>query len=101
MTTVKLQDIIRSFNGEGDVVEWLKKIKLVCKMQKIENIASLIPLFLQGSAFSVYEQMDEQDKENEDKIEEALLNAFSIDQFSAYEMFTRRRWKDSESVDVF
>lgn len=34
-------DIIKHFHSDGDVVTWLKKLKLVARLHKIEDIASL------------------------------------------------------------
>jgi hypothetical protein len=34
-------------------------------------------------------------------IEKALLDAFAIDLFEAYELFRDRRWNEGESVDVY
>ena len=47
-------------------------------MQKIEDLALLIPLYLDGPAFAVFEQMEEGDKDNEESIDAALLSAFSV-----------------------
>ena len=47
-------DILRPFTEEGDVVAWLNKLKLVTKLQKIEDIATLIPMYLEGNALAVY-----------------------------------------------
>ena len=51
----KLQDMIRCFNGTGevDIVTWLAKVKLVAKLKKIEDLSALIPLYLDGAAFAV------------------------------------------------
>ena len=35
-------DVLRSFSGEGDVVAWIKKVKLVAKLQGIPAVASLM-----------------------------------------------------------
>ena len=46
---VKLSsDILRPFTGEGN---------LVAKLQKIEDIATLIPMYLEGNARAVYLEM--------------------------------------------
>ena len=42
----------------------------------------LIPLYLEGPAFAVYEQLDEEIKENADEIERVLLEAFSLNMFT-------------------
>ena len=80
MATGKLQDVIRCYNGDGDVIEWLKKVDLVCQLQGIETTkAGVIPLFLQGPAFAVYEQMGKEAKEDALKIASELTRAFSMD----------------------
>lgn len=95
-----LEKIIKPFNGEGDVGIWFKKVKLVAQLRKIKDLAAVIPLFLEGQAFMVYDHMDAQDQEDSTKIELALLSAFSIDAFQAYEQFRSRIW-ENEPVDVF
>lgn len=42
MAKLKLSsNIIKPFHGDGDVVTWLKKLKLVARLHKIEDIANL------------------------------------------------------------
>ena len=48
------KDVIPPFSGEGDVVGWIKKVKLVTKLQKVQDLASFIPLFLHGDALALY-----------------------------------------------
>ena len=55
-------DILRLFTGEGYVVMWLNKLKLVVKLQKIEDIATLIPMYLEGNALAIYLEMGERDQ---------------------------------------
>ena len=50
MSVKVTSDMIRPFSGEGDVVAWLKKIQLVAKLQKITDLASFLPLYLEGEA---------------------------------------------------
>ena len=47
-------DMMQCFTGEGDVVAWLKKGKLVAKLMGIEDLASFLPLYLEGSALALY-----------------------------------------------
>ena len=50
---VKLSsDILRPFTGGGDVV---------AKLQKIEDIVTLIPMYLEENALAVYLEMGERD----------------------------------------
>ena len=51
------KDVIPPFSGEGDVVRWIKMVKLVAKLQKVQDLESLIPLFLHGDALALYLEM--------------------------------------------
>ena len=50
-------DILRPFMGEGNMVAWLNKLKLLVKLQKIENVATLILIYLEGNVLTVYLEM--------------------------------------------
>ena len=54
-------DILRLFTGEGDVVTWLNKLKLVTKLQKIEDIVTLILMYQEGNVLAVYLEMGERE----------------------------------------
>ena len=98
---VKLsRDILRPFTGEGDVVAWLNKLKLVTKLQKIEDIATLITMYLEGNALAVYLEMRKRDQSDAESIEKGLKTAFSEDSFEAYNKL-RRVTLTGESVDVY
>ena len=60
-TNVRASDMVARFGGGTgeNVVEWLKKVELVAKLQKIEDLAKFVPLFLEHAAFSVYDQLPE------------------------------------------
>ena len=58
----KFTDVIRQFDGSGDFSEWVRKLELVAKAQKIEELENFLPLFLAGGAFSVYENFNEKIK---------------------------------------
>ena len=49
--------MIKPFTGEGDVVSWIKKVQLVAKLQKVSDLASFIPLYLEGDALALYLEM--------------------------------------------
>ena len=78
--------------GEGNVVAWLNKLKLVAKVQKIEGIATLIPMYLEGNALKVYLEMGEKDQANTKSIEVRLKKAFSEGTFEAYNMLRKVTW---------
>ena len=96
-----LRDMITSFNGDGDVSSWLKKVKLVARLRSIDDLATVIPLFLEGPAFALFDQIAEKDQGDAAQIEKVLLQAFAQDQFSAYESFRQRNWVAGETVDVY
>lgn len=94
--------LIPDFSGEGpSVQEWLEKVELVCELRGIKNVEKIIPLRLTGHAFAVYQQLCKKDKDDLDAIKSALIGAFGIDQFTAYDMFVGRHLGAGESVDVY
>lgn len=97
---VRLTDLVRTYDGTGDVCVWISKFELVAKLKKIENLAQVLPLFLDGSAYAVYCELDDAKKNDVDSIKAALNDAFGVNPFSAYEQLTRRVWRD-EPVDVY
>ena len=48
----KIQDVTRSFDGSGNVENWIKKIRLVAKLKEVKKLESFLPLFLEGDAFA-------------------------------------------------
>jgi hypothetical protein len=98
---VKFGDIIRQYDGQGDFLEWLRKLELVATLQDIKDIEKFLPLFLSGGAFSVYESLDDEVKRDAGKLSQALTNAFSMNSCAAYEAFACRRYLTGESVDVY
>ena len=93
-------DILRPFTGEGDVFTWLNKLKLVAKLQKIEDIAMLIPTYLEGNALAVCLEMRERDQSDAESIENGLKTEFSEDSFETYNKLRRVAWT-GELVDVY
>ena len=65
-------NIIKPFSSEGDVVERLKKVRLVAKLQQVDNVASLLPLYLEGYTLALYMEMEEDDQKWIEKIEARL-----------------------------
>ena len=101
MSGVKLSDLVTQFDGTGDFAEWVQKLELVAKLQKVDDVASLLPLFLSGGAFAVYQGLDGSVKGDYGALKERLLVAFSADPCAAYGALQQRRLQPGESVDVF
>ena len=98
--TLRLHDVVRPFSGEGDVVQWLEKLEMVAKLRGISDLQNVLPLFLEGSAYAVFSEMDEMKKKDLAAIKEALTDAFALNAFQAYERFISRKW-NNEPVDVY
>ena len=75
--------------------------KAAKSLLKLKDLAVVIPLFLDGPAFAVFDQLKEEEKRDAYKIELALRTAFACDKFLAYNEFRNRQWKNGESVDVY
>lgn len=101
MSSTRFSDLIKQYDGSGYFSEWLKKLELVCKLQKVNVFSTVIPLFLSGGAFAVYDGLGEDVKSNYTSLTQALNQAFSANCFQAYEEFISRRLLPGESVDVY
>ena len=95
--------LVPEYDGSGtqSVVEWLEKLELVCKLRGVTDVASVIPLHLSGGAFAMHLQLDEDLRKSKEEAKEALLAAFAVDPYEAYELFIARRLRAGESPDVY
>ncbi|XP_064106974.1 uncharacterized protein LOC135215948 [Macrobrachium nipponense] len=95
--------LIPEYDGRNtqSVMKWLEKLELVCKLRKVDDVASVIPLRLTGGAFAVYLQLPTADRKKVDKVKEALLAAFAVDPYVAYEQFVSRKLHSGEAPDVY
>ena len=76
-------------------------LELVAKLQKVDDLHMVLPLFLSGGAFAVYQGLSEDVKEDYADVRNALTATFSASPLTAYEEFVNRRLKENESVDVY
>ena len=86
---LKVTDVLIQFNGDSDASVWLKQANLTKSLLKLKDLAVVIPLFLDGPIFAVYDQIKE--KRDADKINLALRTAFACDKFLAYDEFRNRQ----------
>lgn len=73
-------------------------------MAAIPNISKLknvLPLFLTGRAFAVYQSLTLSEKIADREMKKASLIAFHLDQICAYEVFISRTLQNGESIDVY
>jgi hypothetical protein len=97
----KFTDIIPQYDGSGDFSEWVRKLELVAKLQKVSELEDFLPLFLYGGAFSVYQNLNEKIKNEYKLLKAALISCFSLNQFQAYNQLFSRKLEYGESVDVY
>ena len=70
--------LVPEFNGDGDVVDWLEKVDMVCELQTPPaDQLVVIPLRLRGGASAVYRQLTSDDRKDLDKVKGALKRAFA------------------------
>lgn len=77
--SIRFGDIIEKFNGTGNFAQWLDKVEMVAKLQKVAELESFVPLFLCGTAFDCYKAIGENDKANYGKIKSILIEKFCSD----------------------
>lgn len=88
--------------GKVIFYKWLDKLKTFLQLQKLSGDTSeYIPYFLEGDAYELYTQLDDNGKQSGKKLEEILKKSFGIDSFEAFEMLQDKRWDISESVEVY
>ena len=93
-------EMVKPFNGTGDVEAWLSKVELVAKLTQVEDLASFVPLFLEEGALAMYLEMKDKEKGDIEFIKLRLREAFSDNQFRAYSKLRELKWA-GEAVDVF
>ena len=80
--------LIPEFDGSAtglSVVEWVEKSEHICKLCKIKEPVTVIPLRLSGGAYAVYQQLE--DEPDWDEIKHSLYTAFGTDPFVAWQQF--------------
>ena len=76
----------------GDLVVWLKR--LVVKLQLVDDVASLLLLYLVGDA------LEEDNQKDINQIKAWLKEVFTDDAFTAYRELTMVKWA-VERVDIY
>ena len=69
---------------------WLKMVRLVARLQKIEDVVSLLPLYLKGDALAFYMEIEETSQRDAEQIEAWLKEAFTDDVFTGGLLGTSR-----------
>ncbi|KFD45917.1 hypothetical protein M514_13202 [Trichuris suis] len=90
------------FDGSSQpVAEWLQQLELIRELSGILDVSRIIPLRLVSGALAVYKQLPLEDQRKTQKIREALLRAFGVDSYVAYNGFIVRKLRFGEVADVY
>ena len=98
---IKITDVVMKFSGENNINAWFDRLKCVSELQGISDLAPIIPMFLDGPAFDVYEQMSPEEKKDGKEIETKLKKAFGSTPSQSYTMFKSRTLSPGESPEAF
>ena len=73
----------------------------VAELQEIEDLAPVIPLFLEGPAYNVFTQLPKKERSDEKKVKERLIAAFGMSPSEAYSTFKVRALQSSKAPGSF
>jgi len=100
----KYEAFVKPFRGrDDDLTVFWSKYDVFAKIQKFSKEAALqnLPLFLDGEAYLVWDQLPEHEKKDLNKVKAALDAAFTISKSQAYRLFSSRQLRSDESVDAY
>ena len=83
------------------IVEWLEHVEMVFELSALDRMEPTPPLRLPGFALAVYRQLSQEQKMDLEEIMRALMTAYSMDAFNAFDEFTAQRPRQNETVDEF
>ena len=98
--SVRVLSVMSKYDGGADVEEWLERVNVVCDVQGIKDARRIMPLLLEGPAFSVFMNMPERDRNAKGGIESALRRTFGMSKYVAYEMFANLKCLN-DKVDMY
>ena len=96
--------LIPEFSGavmDMPVVEWLEHVEMVCELCAMDRVEHVLPLQLQGCALAVYRQLSQEQRTDPEEIKRALMTAYAMDDFNAFDKFTAWQLRQNETVDEF
>ena len=96
--------LIPEFNGSPTdvlIIERLEDLELTCELCKIDNTERILPLCLKGPVQETYQRLSKEQRSDVEEMKHALIKAYSMDSFVAFDHFTRRQLHPRETVDEF
>ena len=104
MASVKISDLISKYldsTHSGDIAKWLERVEMVARLQDVKDLATFVPLFLDGPAYDVYSQISAEKKNTYSEIKTTLTLAFGVTEYEAYDLFRNRKLKEGETCDAY
>lgn len=101
----KIVKNIEKFTGSSnqDVTDWTTRVKLLLELNQIKDAeaALVLPLILDGDAFSSYMEMNPELRKSADAVFNSLTTAFACNEYEAYRKFISLRLAPEQSPDAF
>lgn len=107
--SLKIVDIVKRFKGESgeDVEQWIERFETAVSItsakdaaEREQEMANIIPLFLDGSAYRTWKQLSETEKKDMKAVKRALRRVYGISKAMAWQKIKTLRLFPGDSVDV-
>ena len=92
--------MFETYDSTSNGAVWIQRTKVIAEIHNLKLELRFAILFREA-VFSVYDALTPKDKKDGIEVESVLLAAFSVDAFTAYELFTKLKLNDGEKADVF
>jgi len=103
MEKLKITDVISKFSGnENENIDvWIQRLETAVEIfNNADDIAKMIPLFLTGSAFCTWNQLEKDKKADIKEVKNALRRVYGTTKISAWSELKKMRLQPGEAVDV-
>ena len=105
MSSMKFDAFVRPYRGSADDFDlFWRKFMVAANLQKWdtdEKRLANLPLFLEGDAFLVWDELSDDDKKSAAVVKQTLQDAFTLSPGQAYREFVSRTLGATESVDAY
>ena len=103
--SVKFDALVRTYRGSQDDLDlFWRKFLVAAELQKWdsdEKKMANLPLFLEGDAFLVWNELSSDEKKDMDVVRKKLMEAFTLSSGQAYSDFVNKTLGIGESIDVY
>jgi len=110
MANLRIVDVVRKFEGRADekIELWLDRFRVAVDLttkaksdeEKEKEMVKLVPLFLDGAAYTTWKQLSETDRSDMKEVESALRRVFGRSKAAAWQALKTLQLTFGDSVDV-